>query len=394
MITSFSVSLRPLEPYRRHIPECRYYEQGVEYARCNCPVWCDGYLNGERFRRSLRTRDWSLALRRIEQYEKSPETAQVAPALKEIISLYGADLRARGKAASTIDKYLRTINAYVAEMPPRSDLSDITVEALTRWRIGRKVAPSTARTEIENIRFFLNWCVRRKWIDENPAAELERPVEDDAVTLPFEAEEVEQILAGIDKIENSNREWADFGRRRARALVLILLYSGLRISDVAILSRKRIDRQTRYLLLRTEKTKVPVRVRLPQEVLDALDRLPVDHPEYLFWDGDSDPATRRGALRRAIRMVGEHAGVENVHPHRFRDTFACRLLENGADLRTVQKLLGHKSIKTTEKHYAPWVAAHQKLLDTATDTLDFLAKPAVTPLLVNTLGNRRRNAKG
>lgn len=59
------------------------------------------------------------------------------------------------------------------------------------------------------------------------------------------------------------------------------------------------------------------------------------------------------------------------HPHRFRDTFSVSLLEKGEDLRTAQLLLGHTSIKTTEKHYAPFVQSFQRILDAATAKLDF-----------------------
>ncbi len=59
------------------------------------------------------------------------------------------------------------------------------------------------------------------------------------------------------------------------------------------------------------------------------------------------------------------------HPHRFRDTFSVRLLELGNTLHTVQLLLGHTSIKTTEKHYAPFVKSFQAHLDAATAGLDF-----------------------
>ena len=67
------------------------------------------------------------------------------------------------------------------------------------------------------------------------------------------------------------------------------------------------------------------------------------------------------------------AGISG-HPHQFRDTFSVRLLEAGEDIRKVQLLLGHTSLKTTEKHYAPWVESLQGRLDSAVAKLDFGTK--------------------
>jgi integrase len=81
--------------------------------------------------------------------------------------------------------------------------------------------------------------------------------------------------------------------------------------------------------------------------------------------------TALGLARRTIARLFTRAGITGGHPHRFRDTFSVRLLEKGEQLRTVQLLLGHSSIKTTEKHFAPWVDSFQVTLDAATAKLDF-----------------------
>jgi hypothetical protein len=81
--------------------------------------------------------------------------------------------------------------------------------------------------------------------------------------------------------------------------------------------------------------------------------------------------------------VLELASVTDGHPHRFRDTFSVSLLQNGAELRTVQLLLGHTSVRTTEKHYAPYVASMQRILDEAVSTLHFDSAPAVGETPVN-----------
>jgi len=98
-----------------------------------------------------------------------------------------------------------------------------------------------------------------------------------------------------------------------------------------------------------------------------------------------------GSARRTIACVLKLADVVDGHPHRFRDTFSVTLLQNGTDLRTVQLLLGHTSIKTTEKHYAPFVASMQKTLDDAVSTLHFGLVDAHPP--VNTVHDTLGNAK-
>ncbi len=148
-----------------------------------------------------------------------------------------------------------------------------------------------------------------------------------------------------------------------------MLYSGLRISDTVKLPRTSVDLKTGKMLLRVMKTGVPLYLRLGPPAIEALETLPIEG-EYFFWNGKSKLATAVGNVRRTISRVLATAGVEG-HPHRFRDTFSVRLLEQGEDLRTVQLLLGHQSIKTTEKHYAPFVRSFQKILDAATAKLDF-----------------------
>jgi site-specific recombinase XerD len=59
------------------------------------------------------------------------------------------------------------------------------------------------------------------------------------------------------------------------------------------------------------------------------------------------------------------AKIPDGHPHRFRDTFAVELLKAGVDIRAVQKALGHKSLTTTEKYYAPWNKSQQAIMDKA-----------------------------
>lgn len=356
------------EPYRRHTPTCPQAAKGRAAVNCSCPVWAYDYTTRRRF--SLKTRNWNQAIRRIAAM--GGESIEAPPiGLSEAIDTYLADCRARHLAAGTLACY-RVVLDYLLDFAGNVALSRIGAETISAFQGSRRIRAATARKELVEIRAFFAFAVRNGWIDSNPASAVKLPVPRPEPTLPFTPKEIAALLNAADD--------------RLKAFILLLLYSGLRLGDAAALHRNRIDWKTRRIMLSTAKTGVVVTVKLPPEVIDALDKLPSG---YLFLL-DCGLKKTIARLQKQVTRLGPLSGVENVHPHRFRDTFACRLLEKGADLRTVQHLLGHSSIKTTERHYAPFVASHQRILDAATDTLDFLSPSgtgSVIPLPKRSIGD-------
>lgn len=361
-----------LEPYRRHSQDCPHRAKGNGWTRCQCRIWVYGHLNGQPLRTSLGTRDWGRALDRIRLLEAG-QTADLRghPTLEEATDAYLADCQRRNLKASTLRSYRKMLE-HLSQGYGSILISELTQDRLRQFRAGRDVAPSTSRKELECLRAFCSWCVGRGWLTANPAKAIKAPKESGLPTLPFEAREVAALLKACGKIDANHPARNQRIQIRARAFVLLLLYSGLRISDAAKVGRDQVDFRSRYLTLRMMKTTVPLRVKLSPECMTALRALPVESAEYFFWSGRSKLATVVGNLRRTIERLGKIAGVD-AHPHRFRDTFACRLLESGADIRTVSLLLGHTSIRTTEKHYAHFVRSHQALLDRATARLKYKA---------------------
>ena len=86
--------------------------------------------------------------------------------------------------------------------------------------------------------------------------------------------------------------------------------------------------------------------------------------QYWFWTGIGSKETLAGNWRRTFRRLCEIAGVSGGHAHRFRDTLAVELLLEGVPMDRVSILLGHSSVKITERHYAPWVQSRQAQLET------------------------------
>lgn len=200
---------------------------------------------------------------------------------------------------------------------------------------------------------------KRKWIDGNPAIDLKAPKVPNKPTLPFTREEMISILTALGPYGKSA------GLRngqRLKAFVLLLRYSGMRIGDAVQLSFNRI--QGNKLLLHTEKTGVHVYCVLPDIVTKALDAAPHSSQNYFFWTGKSTVRSAKGKWQRRLQRLFEFASVVGGHAHRFRDTFAVELLLAGVPLDRVSVLLGHSSIRITERHYAPWTRSRQEQIET------------------------------
>ncbi|OLB31050.1 MAG: hypothetical protein DMG41_14145 [Acidobacteria bacterium] len=138
--------------------------------------------------------------------------------------------------------------------------------------------------------------------------------------------------------------------RRVRGLVLLLRYSGMRIGDAVNFSTDRIEGNR--LFLYTQKTGVPVNTILPDFVLSALEATPKVTDRFFFWSGRGKLESIVRSWQTRLRRLFKLASVPNGHAHRFRDTFAVELLLAGVPIERVSILLGHQSVRITEKHYA------------------------------------------
>lgn len=360
----------PIDLYRRHSPKCRYFAKGQNYTKCNCLIWCYGQIEGRPIRKALKTRDWTLGLKLAEKIEAGPDEHRPVQTVAAAVKAYLGDCADRKLAASTLTSYRNVLEAFADHCARRNirDVRGLRLEEFKSFRSHRAVSDTTQRKEIEHLRAFCSYCLDHEWIAKNFAKKVKPPADNGPVTMPYEREEITAMLAACDQITNAYTASAERARKRARALLLLLLYSGLRVSDAVQVRRSQLSPEGR-LLVRMEKTNVPLYVRLHRDCLAALRALP-EESEYFLWSGKSKLSTATGSARRTVTCISKIAGIP-ARPHRFRDTFAVELLLAGEDIRTVQMLLGHKSVKTTEKHYAPYVKRFQDLLDAATARLEF-----------------------
>jgi integrase/recombinase XerD len=351
--------------YRRHRKGCKHRPQGRKHRHCQCPIWVDGNLAGVEIRESLKLRDWQRAQNLVREWEARAQRP-VESAAKTIDAAWEeflADLEARKLADSTVRKYKllnRQMGKYTAGRGLRF-LNELDLAAVGEFRGGWKDGPRSSAKKLERLRAFFRFGMRRKWTTENPAADLKAPRITLCPTMPFTHPEMLRILTAIEQYKDEFPGRGAENARRIRALVLLLRYSGMRIGDAVSLTTDRIDGNR--LFLYTQKTGVPVNTVLPDFVVKALDATPRVTDKHFFWDGELNLETIVGSWRKRLVRLFELAKVENGHPHQFRDTFAVELLLTGVPIERVSVLLGHQSVRITERHYSPWVRSRQEQLE-------------------------------
>jgi integrase/recombinase XerD len=352
--------------YRRHLKSCPHSSRS--YRRCSCPIWVQGTLGGETIRRALDVTSIEAASNLVTYWNVAGAIGAVKeepPRIETAVEKYLDDARARHLAEATVTKlttiFEKQFLAWTKDMGLRY-LKELTPARLAAWRSTWKDQALAASKKYQRAVGFFYFCMRMKWLVENPMKSLHPPKVKQDPTLPFVADEVNAIVSACDRFPLKGI-YGEGNRKRLRAMVLLLRYSGLRIRDAATLRRERL--RNGKLLLYMQKTGVPVFVPLPSYVVEALDDTPNIHPSYLFWSGNGLPKTTVADWQRSLRRLFEIASVMGAHAHRFRDTFAVELLLAGVPIDQVSILLGHSSVKITEKSYTPWVKARQEQLEAA-----------------------------
>ena len=239
------------------------------------------------------------------------------------------ELRFRNRAQGTIQGY-ETVFRSLSRWADANDLSvleDLDERALRAWTQGWTCQPSTTRQRLVQMKKFFLFAVERGWVPRSPLATLRPPRSESAPTMPLTMPDM-------------------------RALLLLMRYSGLAIGDAVTLSREALVGTE--LTLRRAKTGELVVVDLPHMVVRAMLALRGPNPDFFWWSGRGRRVTSAKYWRVRLGGVAARAGIAGFHPHRLRDTFAVALLTAGVSIEDVSALLGHSSIQTTERHYAPW----------------------------------------
>jgi integrase/recombinase XerD len=350
--------------YRRHRKSCDHRTKGRTYRRCRCPIWVDGSIGNQEIRKSTDLRDWEKAQVMVREWEadgEPKEDSRSTPVtITEACEQFERDASARKLREKTIYKYkllFRQLQAF-SEGQGYRYVKEMSTSSLRGFRATWKDGNLAALKKLERLRTFFRFVESNKWITENPTAAIQSPKVRARPTMPFTQEDMSKIIAACEIYPGESKTPMAMPGRRLRALVLMLRYSGMRISDAVGCEVNRLNKGK--LLLYTQKTGVPVYLPLPAFVVEALRSIPHASQRYFFWSGNGKLTTATGDWQGKLHKLFEIAKLPSGHAHRFRDTFATELLLIGIPLERVAVLLGHTSIRVTERHYSPWVVARQE----------------------------------
>ena len=353
--------------YRRHLKNCGHRGEGRRYRRCRCPIWVDGFLRQQEVRRSVGTRDWETAQTKIRGWEdegvQTDEKDCQPMTIEQAGKDYLADAEARQLHERTVYKYrllFRQLKEF-AELQGIRFLKELDTPTLRKFRTTWKDSNLAALKKLERLRSFFRFARDNGWLATNPSEKLSNPRVTTRPTLSFSQDEMVRILAATTTTIEKSQSDGKNNARRLRALVLLLRYSGLRIGDAVSCAVDRLS--DGKLRLYTQKTGTHVHCPLPEFVARELDSIPKRNERYWFWTGTCKLKTAVSDWQGRLQTLFNDAKVTEGHAHRFRDTFAVELLLAGVPLERVSILLGHTSIKVTEKHYSPWIRERQEQVE-------------------------------
>jgi integrase/recombinase XerD len=259
-------------------------------------------------------------------------------------------LLAARRSPRTVDAYRRDLADLARHLEDRSPTiaTRADLEAWSAELRARGLAATSVARRLAAARTFFRHLVLLGVRPDNPAAEVELPRRRRRLPRTLSPGEVERLIDAANGVTPR--------ALRDRALVELLYGAGLRVTEAVSLDRARVDLSERLVrpLGKGDKERL---VPLGREAVEALRRylsrgrpyLDRRHRPELFLNAQGGPLTRAGAFL-ILRRLAEKAGLEpsRVHPHLLRHSFATHLLEGGADLRSVQEMLGHADLATTE----------------------------------------------
>ena len=247
--------------------------------------------------------------------------------------------RIEGRAEKTVERYEYLLRRFMEDM--KIPFSRVTVYHIRNYftqERERGISTSTLEGYRSCYNSFFGWLHREGLIRSNPMANLTAIKQPKVVRHPYSAEELAKLTEAATCL-------------RDRAMIAFLASTGCRISEVCAINREDLDSKAQTLIVLGKGNKqrrvwcdevAAMRLRM------YLESRTDDNPALFL--GKGGKRLKPGGVRCMLKNVGKRAGVDNVHPHRFRRTRATSLIDKGMPIQEVATILGHDKLDTTMRY--------------------------------------------
>ncbi len=308
------------------------------------------YLLDERHFSPYTSRCYGVDLRQYSEFLSDELNITVNRSQEQQAYARAADHAAGNGAASKPDVVATLAPATITEAILTMDVSGIRrfLENLSH----QNYSPATMARKIATLRSFHRWLEKRSLIAVNPMLMIRTPKQSKRLPKAIDVAQVEKLLSAPNQ--------ATLLGARDRAILETLYSTGIRVSELVGINRSDIEESSATLIVRGKGRReriVPLgshamaAMRHYTAMLDQLSNGSSQGPDpvaALFINKHGGRLSTR-SVRRKVSKYLDQAGLDpNISPHTLRHSFATHLLDNGADLRSVQELLGHQSLSTTQ----------------------------------------------
>lgn len=261
----------------------------------------------------------------------------------------------RDYSLKTIESYQREIDHFIMflhieEIASYQEVNYRCLRGYLTKLYDEKLSKSSINHKLSALRSFYNYMLKNEWVDDNPFLLIESQK---VATRNPDFLFPEEMIALLDGIPNQDK----LGMRN-KAMLELMYASGLRCSEVVNLKLIDVDFSRQLLLIHGKGGKdryVPfheyakeVLVSYVEEARDILVAKANEDTGYVFVNARGGQLTNRGIQNVVDRICKLYDPTKKIHPHTFRHSFATHLLNEGADIRSVQELLGHANLSTTQ----------------------------------------------
>ena len=292
----------------------------------------------------------------VARSQRSTSIALYMSDLPQRIAQFMAELERRNASRRTARSYASDLSDFLdylsppGEQPP--DALGIDLFILREYvaaQYDRGLQAVTIRRRIAAIRALFRFLTREGILSVNPARLLRTPKTPKKLPQVMTAEQASGIIEGSLNIQLERPH-----PKRDRAILELLYGCGLRVSELAGLDLHDLDLTERWLRVRGKGLKerqVPIPGKSADSLLAWLKERAGESPETAVFLNQRGRRLSDRGIRNIVKFYASWiAGDNSIHPHSFRHAFATHLLQDGADLRAIQELLGHASLSTTQKY--------------------------------------------